>query len=269
MLAIVYFLVLATVDAHSWTARRPIVTGSASYDRSAAGNLTVFRNDILKKWRLTNTTTVTGYERYSSFTPIVSCPPGWVNERVGRGDGGKWLCGVRRLKSPCVIYSLGSGGDSSFEESMLSLTPCDVHTFDCTIGLNTSHPRHFYHKTCIGVPPPGHSLAAFFKSYREVTEQLGHRHVDVLKVDIEGYEYQLFENWSEAELLPLQVSVELHFQCSTVPASPVRGIPEMMLFFAHMSNLGYATVNREPNSGASCCYEYTFIRVEFPALHDY
>ena len=32
------------------------------------------------------------------------------------------------------VYSIGSNGDTNFEEAMLNSTACDVHTFDPTLG---------------------------------------------------------------------------------------------------------------------------------------
>jgi hypothetical protein len=37
-------------------------------------------------------------------------------------DGGKLLCDISKLPKPCVIYSLGSNGDYSFELDMLKVT---------------------------------------------------------------------------------------------------------------------------------------------------
>lgn len=37
-------------------------------------------------------------------------------------DGGKLLCDVSKLPTPCLIYSLGSNGDYSFERDMLNVT---------------------------------------------------------------------------------------------------------------------------------------------------
>lgn len=37
-------------------------------------------------------------------------------------DGGKLLCDVSQLAPPCLIYSLGSNGDYSFEHDMLNVT---------------------------------------------------------------------------------------------------------------------------------------------------
>jgi hypothetical protein len=37
-------------------------------------------------------------------------------------DGGKLLCDVSHLPTPCLIYSLGSNGDYTFEQDMLKTT---------------------------------------------------------------------------------------------------------------------------------------------------
>ncbi len=31
---------------------------------------------------------------------------------------------------PCVLYSIGSNGDSSFEQQMMRRASCEIHTFD-------------------------------------------------------------------------------------------------------------------------------------------
>jgi hypothetical protein len=61
------------------------------------------------------------------FTPDYNCP--LLKERVGRvGDGGKWVCGLHMLAKAhgCLVYSLGSRGDISFEEEIMELTSCEV-----------------------------------------------------------------------------------------------------------------------------------------------
>lgn len=46
------------------------------------------------------------------------------------GDGGKWVCGLRYLLQgrSCLVYSLGSAGDTSFEMEILSKTSCQVQS---------------------------------------------------------------------------------------------------------------------------------------------
>lgn len=71
-----------------------------------------------------------GNRTWEPFEPVASC---WDEVRVGQiGDGGKWVCGLSQLKSPCLIYSLGSNGDPSFELAINTATSgeCEIYTFD-------------------------------------------------------------------------------------------------------------------------------------------
>ena len=70
----------------------------------------------------------------SNWEPDFSCA---YEERVGRiGDGGKWVCDVVKLasSSSCLVYSVGSRGEFSFEADLHRRVPhCDVHVFDQTL----------------------------------------------------------------------------------------------------------------------------------------
>jgi hypothetical protein len=46
--------------------------------------------------------------RYDLYNPVITCPP-WapILKYGGSADGGKWLCTLKSLHHPCVIYSLG------------------------------------------------------------------------------------------------------------------------------------------------------------------
>lgn len=53
--------------------------------------------------------------------------------RIGRlGDGGKWICDPHRIseQEDCLVYSVGSNNDFSFEQSVLNdIGPhCEIHT---------------------------------------------------------------------------------------------------------------------------------------------
>ena len=72
-------------------------------------------------------------------------------ERLGStGDGGKFVCIDDIPEQHCVVYSLGSDGDFSFELDLLNHRPnCDVYTFDCTKPITPPKGVHFY-PWCIG-----------------------------------------------------------------------------------------------------------------------
>ena len=102
------------------------------------------------------------------------------------------MCSIANLQAPCVIYSLGSNKDVSFETDILKHTPCDVHTFDCTVdSINIVHnARHTFHKVCIGNDDPRHGNRVY-ESLDSIMKRLGHNKLAVLKMDIEGSEYEV------------------------------------------------------------------------------
>lgn len=71
-----------------------------------------------------------GHNRFNIFSPFLKCPNGEAVDRYGGdNDGGKMLCPSILQNKACVVYSLGSNGDFSFEHSILSRTACEVCCF--------------------------------------------------------------------------------------------------------------------------------------------
>ena len=112
-------------------------------------------------------------QTYDPFNPWLTCPGGGAPVRYPPPPAmdGKWLClGPELQRAGCLIYSIGSNNEYSFEEEMLKVscggvsgacgtashsrgetppqnTKCDVHTFDCTVKGHALHPtRHHFHK---------------------------------------------------------------------------------------------------------------------------
>ena len=158
------------------------------------------------------------------FGPDYTCP--YSKERVGRiGDGGKWVCGMRALLEdrPCLVYSVGSRGDISFEEEFLSRTACEVHTFDPDLSQDTESyvkstlPNLHFHAIGIG-RNNGTLLSSLddgkLHNIHKVMDKLGHKWVDVLKIDIEGHEWDVLSDVyakSGAQLPTTQLLIEFHW----------------------------------------------------------
>ena len=223
------------------------------------------------------------------YGPFYNCAS---RERVGRiGDGGKWLCGVRtfmakRKSRPCVVYSIGSKGEVSFEHGVVQkLKHCELHIFDPTLtpeqkeAVRAVRGAHF-HDMGLGAKDGElkieegrrHLQSSLLwtqktkKSYpvktlTTIMAELGHEWVDVLKVDIEGGEWGVFGGLQKSmRSLPVtQVQIELHFLDS---------IEDVRSFFAGMAAWSFRVFNVEPNyygrtaENARRMVEYSFVQVD-------
>ena len=163
-----------------------------------------------------------------------------------------------------MIISIGSNGDTSFEKAMLSETSCRIFTLDCTFNGSSIDPRHSYKMWCPGTPKPGSNLE--YLELHEIMKRLDLHRLDVLKVDIEGHEYDMFADLASSVFkssgttswLPRQIVVEVHAGLRPPGTTPGQ-VNSLILTFAMM---GYIPIARDDNfDGWGCCSELTFIRV--------
>jgi Methyltransferase domain len=182
-------------------------------------------------------------------------------------------------KNDCVVYGMGIHDDSGFEQHMSTFCH-HVHAFDCTVETDSPavQGKSFtFHQTCIGSPTAIDAVQMYgnnnrqltFKSLSTVMEELGHTHIDLLKFDIEGSEWELFEK----EILPLppsklpkQILFELHTEKSNpmfVPPKSVkgRGRDEVNRLMLKLFDLGYRIIEQERNDGDPYCTEVSMVRV--------
>eukprot|EP00245_Coleochaete_scutata_P013320 TRINITY_DN5385_c0_g1_i1.p1 TRINITY_DN5385_c0_g1~~TRINITY_DN5385_c0_g1_i1.p1 ORF type:complete len:321 (+),score=50.93 TRINITY_DN5385_c0_g1_i1:269-1231(+) len=254
---------------------------AAIYNREARAKYTEPRNGA--KWGDDNGNALTvdpeGHARFNLFDAFVDCPDGMVLERVGpAGEGGKMICSIDQLQPPCVVYSLGSLGDTRFESAVLMKTKCDIITFDCTVDVQPIHARHRFEKMCIGSEEKVLSDPEHFETIQDSMKRLGVKEISLLKMDIEGYEYDVMSSWTRdvKDYLPQQISFELHFggmyfgtpsyvkdETSGVMFWPRRDVSlgELALLGYHLSNLGYGIVSREDNVECLHCTELTLYKI--------
>lgn len=211
---------------------------------------------------------VTGWAMYDVIDDVMDCPGmRRYGGTIEDPDGGKWLCGIENLPTGCNIYSLGSNGDFSFEESMVATTPCTIHTFDCTLSYTPKVPseRIKFHATCVGATD---SKDGLFKTLPTIMTELGHTSVDLLKMDIEGYEHEILRSFAQyrektpaGPFLPNQLSVEVHQYEGAVRPIKRMGVQRLMRSFQWLADAGYVPISREDNARADDCAEFTFIRL--------
>lgn len=197
--------------------------------------------------------------------------------RIGRlGDGGKWICDPHRIsdQEDCLVYSVGSNNDFSFEQSVLDeIGPhCEIHTFDFgnyqegaeKLGFREHKgqqlPAVNYHKFGLGTD------GGKFKSLKTVVDLLGHtnRTIDIFKIDCEGCEWSTAYQWFEADVTLRQIQVELH-------QSDVIKTPQ---FFDLLYENNYVITHKESNiewtGPQNVAIEYALLKLapEFFAGYD-
>lgn len=165
--------------------------------------------------------------------------------RIGnQGDGGKWVCDPHRItaQKSCLVYSVGSRGDFSFEEYVLKeIDPnCEIHTFDLEDFAAKAEPYgiHF-HTWGFGLDTVEHNPKFLIKSLQRTVEELGHagRVIDIFKIDCDNCEWETYDSWFEADVVLRQVQVEIH-------KNPQ---PKIQNFFRAFRNHGYVMFHKEPN----------------------
>ncbi|KAG8745382.1 hypothetical protein FRC10_008241 [Ceratobasidium sp. 414] len=164
------------------------------------------------------------YMLWDFFPASFNCP--YETERIGvLGDGGKWVCGLSRLvnKPSCVVYSAGISTESSFEAELVKRTKCEIFGFDFSVtkfGPEVENygsiraKTHFYPYGISGndkhdASPPMWTLQALMLKN-------GHTFIDILKVDIEGSEFEALSSMMKyykerGRPLPFgQLQLEIH-----------------------------------------------------------
>jgi len=195
------------------------------------------------------------------FSPDYNCP---TMERIGRvGDGGKWICGVDVLKEreKCVVYSYGVNKDLSFELELIGRTGCEVHGFDPTVGgvpPDCKGNEHItFHKQALGPVSGPSAVFMMVETLLDTMKRQGHTFLDVLKVDIEGSEWDTFKAMLPEKALPFgQLLIELHF----------RDVVEVFEFFENMDTHGFRIFMRETNHNP-CAAGKLPIAVEFSLIN--
>lgn len=193
----------------------------------------------------------------------------------------KYVIGPRLMKNmqeKFIIYAAGIANEPDFEEAMGALN-VSVHAFDCTIPANSQFRNVHFHHWCLGresafennIYASHSSNKTFvFKSLSETKKLLGHQHVHILKMDIEGFEWDILRqdiiNNENSADLPDQILVEIH----TLGANP-HFVPQHLTndkgravvneLLLGLWKRGYRIVDRFINPSDRHCSDFTFLRV--------
>jgi hypothetical protein len=84
-----------------------------------------------------------------------------------------------------------------------------------------------------------------------IATELGHNRIDVLKLDIEGAEYEVIPQILAGELLPVQLLVEFHYF-----EQPQLRLAQTAQLIQRLNTAGYRVFARSPVG-----YEFSFVRI--------
>ena len=234
----------------------------------------MFRREITNKLGALVKTAVGRYRGFR-VTPDITLPV----ERFGSGYGG-WDVVTAGIDSRAVVYSFGVGEDATFDTALIEKFQLTVHAFDPTpkslawvkrqrlpdrfimhgYGLaafdgdvSFNPPENAAHVSHTLLERPATKAQAISVPVRRlgtIMKELGHGHIDLLKMDIEGAEYDVIADIGASGIRPGQILVEFHHRF------PGAGVKRSQEAIARLRAMGYrlfsASVTRE---------EFGFIRL--------
>lgn len=193
----------------------------------------------------------------------------WLKKETEREvlETGGWIYIPELLGSDSVVYSLGVGDSIDFDMDLIHHFGLTVHAFDPTPYseewiASLELPANFVFHSWAAAGDDG-SLRLFRRvskrgrkskvmwtaegdagdgadfidapayTIRSMMEKLGHQHVDILKIDVEGAEYEILDGLHKEDKLPTQLLVEFHHRF------PGIGKQRTAASIEHLRKLGY------------------------------
>lgn len=157
-------------------------------------------------------------------------------ELVGSVYGRKWVP-TSLLNAKSIVYCVGCGEDISFDLGLIKRFGCDVYGFDPTpraikhvethgqnpkyhftpVGLWTEDTKlKFYLNdnpmwvsgSIVGLTGTTNSIEVDVRTLKTIMRDNGHAHLDLLKIDVEGVEYDIFNDLIEHRIFPACITVD-------------------------------------------------------------
>ena len=190
------------------------------------------------------------------------------------------------INDKSIVYSFGVGTDISFDQELIAQYNCTVFGFDPTpktidfIANSTQIPKQFIFEP-YGLYSHDGTVAFFLPenpnhvsctvgnirnydegklkkvdvpvlSFDSILRKLGHKTIDVLKLDIEGSEYDVLDDILNAEIQINQICIEFHHRFKGVSVIKTKQA------IKRLRDKGYQLIGISPQAE-----EYTFINSNF------
>ena len=159
---------------------------------------------------------------------------------------GVWTVCPSGITSASVVYSFGVGDNVAWDLAMIGRFGVEVHAFDPTpasvrwVRGQTLPPRFHFHDYGVAAhdgsarfvaprragtvnyapapdgPPDATSVSAEVRRLSTIRRRLGHGPIEVLKMDVEGGEYDVIDDLLASDVPVRQLLVEFHHHFPSV-----------------------------------------------------
>jgi FkbM family methyltransferase len=166
---------------------------------------------------------------------------------------GAWGVDLTLLDQDSIVYSIGVGEDVTFDMGLIEAINCDVYAFDPTpmaidwivrqplpqkfhfhpIGVSSSDneaefqipPKIGWHSFSISADPGAKQTGNVRCPVRRISTlmaQFGHDYLDLIKMDVEGFEYAVLADMIATGVRPKMLLIEFHHGCYGISAEKTR-----------------------------------------------
>jgi FkbM family methyltransferase len=195
-----------------------------------------------------------------------------ATETIGSSKGARTIL-ADSLDARSVVYSFGVGENVSFDLGLIERYGCQVHAFDLTergIAWARAKVDHLLWRLHpVGIfaedgdaefmSPANRARVSFFRassaapcnrqpvhltvrSLASIMHELSHERIDLLKIDIEGFEYDVLPSILMTGVRPAQIVVEFHHRMYGYPAmatnDAVIALRQNGYYLFHVSDTG-------------------------------
>ena len=177
--------------------------------------------------------------------------------------GAAWTICPEFINENSVVYSFGIGCDVSFDLEIINNLDLKIYAFDPTPksiewvksqnltkqfvlkeygladfdGKAKFHPPEnpdYVSATMLERPlTENEAYKVEVKSLKTIMKELGHKEIDLLKMDIEGSEYAVIENIMKSGIKPVQLLIEFHHRFKNI------GIEQTLNTVNNLREYGY------------------------------
>jgi FkbM family methyltransferase len=164
-----------------------------------------------------------------------------INHKWNGNEYGGFFVHPDKLNNNSIVYSFGIGEDISFDQSVIDNYGCNVFAFDPTpksiewvknqqlspkftfypygidtktgfVNFNLPKNENYVSGSVLSHQNvnENNTVSVPMKCFKDITAELGHKHIDVLKVDIEGSEYGVINDILSSDVEIDQLLLEIH-----------------------------------------------------------